>query len=199
MVAHRTWTDRHGSIPVRPLTFGCIPLLKPSSIAVTLHTVESRPSVFLDEQLCSVRSRPLTPFPSDSLTATWATRTWVVWNRNPYIVVFLGALVASCTALDCVRPPIHPHPAELTLGSVSGLRRTLHWPGLSSRVGNPRRYRTQYTSLTDLTQRYVRPQLNAKPGAGLRPISRQCALDYGRGVRVSVDAVDDGAMRSGGA
>ena len=185
---------------VRPFTIKYIPPPQLFLIAVTLHTVESHPSVFWDEQLSSVRSRSLAPFPPHhSPTATWATRTWAVWNRNPYIVVFLGALVASCTALDCVRPPIHPHPAELTLGSVSGLRRTLHWPGLSSRVGNPRRYRTQYTSLTDLTQRYVRPQLNAKPGAGLRPISRQCAVDYGRGVRVSVDAVDDGAMRSGGA
>ncbi|KAL1674381.1 hypothetical protein EV122DRAFT_269502 [Schizophyllum commune] len=36
-----------------------------------------------------------------AVLTTWATRTWVVWNRNPYIVVFLGALVATCTALDC--------------------------------------------------------------------------------------------------
>ncbi|KAL1726343.1 hypothetical protein EV714DRAFT_255013 [Schizophyllum commune] len=36
-----------------------------------------------------------------AVLTTWATRTWVVWNRNPFIVVFLGALVATCTALDC--------------------------------------------------------------------------------------------------
>ncbi|KAL1661542.1 hypothetical protein GGF50DRAFT_105097, partial [Schizophyllum commune] len=36
-----------------------------------------------------------------AVLTTWATRTWVVWNRNSFIVVFLGALVATCTALDC--------------------------------------------------------------------------------------------------
>ncbi|KAI5888202.1 uncharacterized protein SCHCODRAFT_02636019 [Schizophyllum commune H4-8] len=35
-----------------------------------------------------------------AVLTTWATRTWVVWNRNTFIVVFLGALVATCTALD---------------------------------------------------------------------------------------------------
>ncbi|KAL1741736.1 hypothetical protein HDZ31DRAFT_66651 [Schizophyllum fasciatum] len=45
-----------------------------------------------------------------AVLSTWTTRTWVVWERNPAILLFLGSLVAGCTALDCASdaPALQP-------------------------------------------------------------------------------------------